>query len=363
VNHHYDALAQAQVIDAVLNHAGKGNGGLPFSRRTSLDYLSDVSFGLGASSLPISNDPWNSPLYSRSNSLDLIEATSITDHEIEQLVSEIKSTLSSGVYQVERRNSLEHMIRNLSCAWAGKKGCSDPFLIESRASALRRLSLTVLDACNLTSAGTLGEVNIRPVTTLCALNGGNSACNNANVASAEVAISNPFRSKRRMSSLSLMASMVECPPDTDQSNHFENDSKRQKTVSSLQQRRSTLDILASTLLANESGSYPTSSSFINSERYNPTLVNAATPHYFGDTSIPQANALMPNPPNISPSVQSLLFQSLSASMKATEESKRLIEEWDKRMGLKSSHSITVRNTSRSRKMLQELMMSGCNLRN
>jgi hypothetical protein len=72
---------------------------------------------------------------------------------------------------------------------------------------------------------------------------------------------------------------------------------------------------------------------------------------------------MPNPPNISPSVQSLLFQSLSASMKATEESKRLIEEWDKRMGLKSSHSITVRNTSRSRKMLQELMMSGCNLRN
>lgn len=359
-NHHYDALAQAQVIDAVLSHSGKGNGGLSFSRRTSMDYISDVPFGLGSTSLPISNDPWNSPVYSRSNSLDLLEATSITDQEIDQLVSEIKSSLSSGVYHMERRNSLEYMIRNLSCTWAAKKGCSDPLLVESRANTLRRLSLTVLDACNLTT-GTIGDVNIQPTTTVSALTRDHSACHN-NTASAEAAISNTFIPKRRMSSLSLMASMVECPPDADQNNHFEHDSKRQRTVSSFQERRSTLDFLASTLLANEYGSNPTASSYIDSDVYTPASVNSVFPRYLGDTSIPQGSStLMPAPPNLAPSVQSLLLQSLSASMKATEESKRLMEEWDKRMGLKRSHSITVRNTSRSRKMLQELMMGGYNL--
>jgi len=351
---YYDTFAQAQA-DAALNRAGISFNLQPessVSRMASMNHIADQFPSAFLSSSSFHNEPWTSSAYnSRSNSLDFNEALTISDAEIEQLVSEIQNNTSSNLE--ERRNSLESVIRSLSTAWAGKASCNDPALVESRARALRRLSVTILNACTTTSTSAAGDVSL---------------------ATAEATAKS---AKRRMSSLSLMASLIDCPQDTDQYYHRidssavdatrSNDNKRHKASlhqQNQQQRRSTLDLLASTLLANEatttSNAGRSSNSNVEPSRYVSSLADFGMPRYSGNLSASNPINVMPDNFFFRPTVQmqALSFQSLSASMKATEESKRLIEEWDKQMGLKRSHSATVRNTARSRKMLQELMMSG-----
>lgn len=347
---YYDTFTQAQA-DAALNRAGISFNLQPessVSRMASMNHIADQFPSAFLSSSSFHNEPWTSSAYnSRSNSLDFNEALTISDAEIEQLVSEIQNNTSSN--PEERRNSLESVIRSLSTAWAGKASCNDPALVESRARALRRLSVTILNACSTSAAG------------------------DVSIATAEATAKS---AKRRMSSLSMMASLIDCPQEMDQYYHLldtsvadatkTNDSKRHKASlhqQNQQQRRSTLDLLASTLLANEattSSAGRSSNSNFEPSRYASSLADFGIPRYSGNLNVSNPINVMPDNFFFRPTVQmqALSFQSLSASMKATEESKRLIEEWDKQMGLKRSHSATVRNTARSRKMLQELMMSG-----
>ena len=49
-----------------------------------------------------------------------------------------------------------------------------------------------------------------------------------------------------------------------------------------------------------------------------------------------------------------LSDALGSSMKASQDAQQSIHDWDRKMGLRRSHSKTMRASSRSRKKLQEL---------
>jgi len=353
-----------------------------------------------------------------SDFLDQIDPSlfaNISNEEIAQLVYEIENGINETPNG--RRNSVESVIRRLSCQWvdqvtSGNDDASVSSSYTNKAKALRRLSSILLsgfDTQNTTtnhlSESSTSEKIFNPMnSTPRGLTDGNissnrviddfnpSHCDNPPSNATSINRGSSLE-KKRLSSFSQMAATVE----QGHSGKSRRVSRCNSIMNSGQppcapyQRNSSLDMLASTMLSEcfqgninpsnfENNAYDSSrnSSHRTHEQVSagmpPPMANIASQN-FSDLFSSARSALSTfqtnyltgegalniarmNPHMLLQHQPTISFSALSESMSKSRQTRKMIEDWDNIMGANPNQSQSVRKSIRTREMLQQLMNNG-----